>query len=124
MAVHYYTHRHAPLRSELLTREERFWRVSQLIWLTLLVIEAVLLTRFGLKILGANSAAPFADLMYSFSDILLAPFRSIVPAARAGRSVLEWTNVLAMLVYWLIAWLAVRLTSFGRRAPSERIEVA
>ncbi len=90
----------------------RAWSLNhatEAVWYLVYIIEAILLVRFGLRLLGANPVAPFAQFMYAISDIILAPFRYILPTVREGRSVLEWGTLLAMAVYWLIAWAVQRL---------------
>jgi uncharacterized protein YggT (Ycf19 family) len=100
----------------------------QVIWSLLAIVEALLLVRFGLKLLAANPAAPFANLIYSASAFFLAPFRAIIPSAHAGASVLEWATLVAVLAYWLAAWGIVRLLSIApkvtRHTHGYRDEVA
>lgn len=117
MAVHYYSHRHiheyaAP------SREAAVFRAVQVIWFLAALVEAVLLLRFGLKLLGANSGAPFSALVYSVSGVLLSPFRYILPAVQSGRSILEWSTVLGMAVYWFVAWAVSRLLLVSRPAKT------
>ncbi len=77
-------------------------------------MEALLGLRFVLSFAGANPGAPFADLIYNFSAVFLAPFRYILPTSVVGRSAFEWSTLVAMLVYWLIAVGIVRLMVMSR----------
>lgn len=73
------------------------------------IVEALLLIRFVLKLLGANSGAGFTSGMYAITDPLVAPFQGIFPTAAASGSVLEWSTIIAMIVYALIAFAIVQL---------------
>ena len=86
-----------------------FYRVTQAIWYVFWVVETALLTRFVLKLVGANPAAPFTDFVYSMSYPLVAPFYNIVPSAVSSANILEWSTLIALAVYWLIAWGLVSL---------------
>jgi hypothetical protein len=65
--------------------------------------------RFVLKLLGANPAAGFTHFIYSVTYVFAAPFLNVFRITRVEGSVLEWTTLLAMLVYYLIAVAIIRL---------------
>lgn len=65
--------------------------------------------RFVLKLLAANPLAGFSSFIYNVSYPLAAPFLTVFRVSRVEGNVLEWTTLLAMLVYWLIAWGIVKL---------------
>jgi len=65
--------------------------------------------RFVLKFLAANPAAGFTDFVYDLSRPFAAPFLNVFRVTRVEGSVFEWTTLLAMLVYWLVAWGIIRL---------------
>lgn len=90
-------------------RTRPLYRGTQVVWYVLGVLEALLVFRFFLKLLGANPAAGFADLVYSLSYVFLAPFLSVFPIDRIEGSIFEWPTILAMLVYWLVAWGIIKL---------------
>ncbi len=96
------------------------YRGTQIVWYIFYIIETVLAFRFLLKLLGANTGASFTQFIYSLSAPLANPFRYVVDAPRVGQSVFEWGTLLAMLVYWIIAWGIVRLFVMGK--PVSRIE--
>lgn len=79
------------------------YRSVQILWYTLSVIEILLVIRFVLKLLQANPEAFFTNLMYSVSDILVYPFVAVFQNTSVADSVFEWTTLLAMFVYWLLA---------------------
>ena len=85
------------------------FHASQITWYILTLIEALLAFRLFLKLLGANPAAGFTNVIYGFSYPFVAPFLTVFPASRVSRSVFEWTTVLAMFVYWIVAIGVVRL---------------
>ena len=76
-------------------------------WLAI-VLEIMLLLRFILKLIGANSANPFAGFLYALTGIVLSPFMGIVgsPSIHPDQA-FEWPTLIGMLVYWLIFY-AVR----------------
>ena len=86
----------------------------QIIWYLLGLIEALLAFRFILKILGANALSGFVGLIYSITQFLAAPFLSIFGKTQIKGVVLEWTTLIAMLVYLFLAWAIVRLLSISK----------
>jgi hypothetical protein len=91
-------------------REERIFtfKVSQLIWLLLGILEALIALRIGLKLVGANPASPIVALIYGFTQLFLFPFEGMIASPSSGSIVLELSSVFAMLVYALIAWAVER----------------
>ncbi|HYU64112.1 MAG TPA: YggT family protein [Verrucomicrobiae bacterium] len=84
-------------------------RAVELIYLVFGVIDGLLLIRVALKLLGANSAAGFSRWTYGVTDVLLAPFRNLLPTIGTEQSVLEMSVIVAILVYALIGWALARL---------------
>lgn len=85
------------------------FRGTQIVWYILGILEALLMFRFVLKLLGANPAAGFTHFIYSVTYVFAAPFLNVFRITRVEGSVLEWTTLLAMLVYYLIAVAIIRL---------------
>jgi len=85
------------------------FKATQLIWLLLTLLEAVLALRFVFKLIGVNGANPFATLLYGFTSFFVAPFASLTGAPAAGGMVLEISTIIAMIVYLLIAWALERI---------------
>ncbi|MFA5843993.1 MAG: hypothetical protein WC971_04090 [Coriobacteriia bacterium] len=83
--------------------------VSRVVWFVFGVIEVLIAIRFVLKMLGANSSAGFVRMMYGVSDVLMAPFVTIFGTARVSGAVFEWSAIVAIAVYALIAWGIVAL---------------
>ena len=92
-------------------RERRIFtfKATQVIWLLLAILEAMLALRFGLKLIGANPASPIAVFVYGFTGLFLFPFAGLTGAPSAGGMVLEFSTLIAMLVYGLIAWAIERI---------------
>jgi hypothetical protein len=86
-------------------------RAMEIIYLVFGIIDAVLLVRLVLKLLGANAHAGFASFMYGLTDFLLAPFRGLLPTFVSGQSVFELSLVFAILIYSLLALALVRLVA-------------
>ena len=88
-------------------------RVKRIIYYILGIIEAVLVFRFILKMVGANPASTFVRLVYSVSNALIIPFSGIIrPFVAQGietRSVTEPATITAVIVYMLAAWGIAKL---------------
>lgn len=90
------------------------YRGTQIIWYIAGLLEALLAFRFVLKLLGANSSAGFTSFIYGITQPFAAPFLNVFRITRVEGSVLEWTTLLAMIVYWLIAMAIARLLVMGK----------
>jgi uncharacterized membrane protein len=84
-------------------------KATQLIWLLAALLEFLFVMRFILKLMAANPSAGFAVLVYSVTGPFLAPFLGLIPAPAAGGAVLEIATLIAMLVYAVVVWLAIRV---------------
>ena len=85
------------------------FKVTQLIWLLVGLLEGVLGLRFIFKLIGVNAANAFASLLYTVTDFFVAPFASLTGAPAAGGMVLEVSTLIAMIVYALIGWVLARI---------------
>ncbi|MDP3880699.1 MAG: YggT family protein [bacterium] len=95
------------------------YRLVRLVDYIAYIIVSLLLLRFVLKLFGANPATPFVDFIYSIAGFFLAPFQFIFansPAPEPG-SIIEWSVLVAIIVYWLIA-LAITKLIVGARPVS------
>jgi hypothetical protein len=92
-------------------REQRIFtfKATQLIWLLLGILEALIALRIGLKLIGANPDSPIVALIYGFTYLFLFPFTGLVGSPTAGNMVLELSSMFAMLIYGLIGWAAERM---------------
>lgn len=85
------------------------YRGTQIVWYILGLLDILLAFRFILKFLGANSSAGFSNFIYTTSYPFAAPFLNVFRATTVQGSIFEWTTLLAMLVYALIAWGIVKI---------------
>ena len=91
-------------------REQRIFtfKVTQLIWLFLGILEALIALRIGLKLIGANPESPIVALIYGLTFLFLFPFEGMIATPTSGNIVLELSSLFAMLIYALIAWAVER----------------
>lgn len=76
-------------------------------------IEFIIALRFILRFLGANPANNLVAWVYETSFPLVAPFTNIFPnPVISGRFVIEFSSLLAMLVYAFIAYLINELIDY------------
>jgi hypothetical protein len=90
------------------------YRGTQIVWYILCLIEILLAFRFVLKLLGANATAVFTSLIYGATYIFAAPFLSVFRLTKVLGSIFEWTTLLAMFVYWVIAFGVIKLLLMGK----------
>ena len=92
-------------------REQRIFsfKITQLIWLFLGILEALIALRIGLKLIGANPDSPIVALIYGFTYLFLFPFEGMTATPSAGGMVLELSSFFAMGIYALIAWAVERI---------------
>jgi hypothetical protein len=92
-------------------QEQRIFsfKATQLIWLALGLVEALIGMRVLLKLIGANAESLFAVFIYGVTDIFLFPFEGLVGTPASGGMVLELTSIIAMLVYALLFWAVERI---------------
>lgn len=100
----------ATLKQEQLPtqRIRPLYRGAQVVWYILAVIEVLLGVRFLLRLLAANPTAGFTKFIYGVSGVFAGPFLAVFRASRAQGNVFEWSTLLAMAVYALIAYLIVK----------------
>lgn len=90
-------------------RRTALYRVGQLIWLVAGIVEGLIAIRFVLRLLGANPGAGFAQLVYGLTAPLVAPFAGLFGTPRFEGSAFEFTSLVAMVVYALLAWVIVKI---------------
>ncbi|OIO18505.1 MAG: YggT family protein [Candidatus Magasanikbacteria bacterium CG_4_10_14_0_8_um_filter_32_14] len=90
------------------------YRGTQIVWYLVGLIDILLMFRFLLKLFGANIRAGFTNFIYTASSPFVSPFNSVFGVSRVEGSVFEWTTILAMLVYLLVAWGIVKLLLIGK----------
>lgn len=94
---------------QVFQKKKAIFRTHQIIWYLLAVIEVLLGFRMSLKALGADPTSGFTNAVYAFSNLFALPFRNILPASVSGNSVIEWSTIIAGIVYLIIAYGIVHL---------------
>jgi hypothetical protein len=92
---------------------------QRIVWFIVGIINVIIAIRFVLLLLGANQSAGFVDFIYALSSIFVAPFVGIFGAPTYGQFMFEWSSLLAIAVYSLVAWGIAKLITLSR--PSEEI---
>ncbi|HEX5429929.1 MAG TPA: YggT family protein [Patescibacteria group bacterium] len=88
--------------------------IARVVWTILGIINALLAIRFILRLFGANPGAGFVNFMYSITAPLVAWFTGSIRATSVGTGIIEWSTLLAIAVYWIIAWIITRLVTMSR----------
>jgi hypothetical protein len=83
--------------------------ISRVVWFVFGFIEILIAIRFVLKMLGANAEAGFAKLVNGVSDVLVSPFSTLFSTQSVEGATFEWSALVAIAIYALIAWGIVAL---------------
>ena len=82
-------------------------------------LETLFAFRLIFKVLGANPESPFVSIIYTVTEIFLAPFKGIFRLAVADgietQAVLEPQLIIAMISYAVLAWGIIKLIELGGR---------
>lgn len=97
---------------------------TQVVWYVLGLIETLLAFRFVLKLLGANPEAGFSAFIYGVTYIFAAPFLSVFQTVYVAGSVFEWTTLLAMGVYGIVAYGIIKLFLMSKTVSIPEAAVA
>lgn len=86
------------------------YRAIQAVWLVVGILNIILAMDFIFRAAGAN-ATGFAQLVYGLGRRLAAPFDGIfnTTAVAGGTSVFRWSDLLAIAVYSIIAWIVTKV---------------
>ena len=113
-------------RKEVVRTERRFpieVVLARVVYYVFGVIEVLLAMRFVLRLLGANPASGFVTFIYAFSAIFMAPFVAIFKTQTAAGATFEWSVLVALVVYALIAWGIVALVdAVSPRRASDTVQ--
>jgi uncharacterized protein YggT (Ycf19 family) len=94
------------------------WTATRVIALGLTVIETLLLTRFALRLFGANADQQLVSFVYGLTEPLVRPFQGIF--AQSAGSTVDVAAVLAVVFFLLLGALVVagvRAVTGRREAP-------
>ncbi len=106
-----------------LKTKKTIFRFYQVVWYILGTIELLLAFRFALKLLAANPYSYFTNFIYSLSYPLVLPFEGILrtPYITNGY-IFEWSTLIAMAVYLVVAYLIVELLQLIKPVSPEEVE--
>ncbi len=100
------------------------YRGTQIVWYILGIVEVLLAFRFVLKLLGANAGAGFTSFVYGITYVFATPFLTVFRSSQiVTGSIFEWTTLLAMVVYWIIAIGIIKLFLMGRTVSTPEAAV-
>jgi hypothetical protein len=99
------------------------YKGTQIVWYILGVIEVLLAFRFILKLMGANPEAGFSSFIYGLSYVFAAPFLQVFSTSSLAGSTFEWTTLLAMLVWWIIAFGIIKLFFMSKTVSTSEAAV-
>ncbi len=99
------------------------YRGTQIVWYIFGIIEVLLAFRFILKLMGANPVAGFSSFVYGITYIFATPFLSVFRISQVAGNILEWTTLLAMFVYWVIALGVIKLLLMGKTVSTPEAAV-
>jgi cation transport ATPase len=71
------------------------FKATQLIWLLVGILEAVIGLRVVFKLIGVNAANSFAAFLYNVTGLFVAPFASLTRAPAAAGMVFEFSSLIA-----------------------------
>ncbi len=84
-------------------------RITGLIQLAFVVLNGLIGIRFLLKLMAANPANPFAQLIYFITTPFLWLFQGITFTPTFQGVQIEFFSLIAIVVYTLICWIIVQL---------------
>ncbi len=98
------------------------FRAHQIVWYILGIIEVLLAFRFILKLAAANPGSGFVSFIYSTSNVFSQPFSSIFHVTVTYNSVFEWSTLVAMFIYLVIAYGIVKLIQLVNPATPDKVK--
>lgn len=90
-------------------------RSESIIHYILTVLEILLALRLVFRLLGANPGNGLVNFLYTLTAPLVAPFVGIFRQPVAPNSVLEWSTVIGMIIYALVAYLIIHFIHLSSR---------
>ncbi len=102
--------------------KKAIFRSYQIIWYILGVVEVLLAFRVLLKLLGANAFSGFTSFIYSISGPFALPFAGILGTTVSSALVFEWSTLIAMAVYFIVAYGIVDLFQLVKPTNPEEVD--
>lgn len=93
-------------------------RVVRVIGFIFGILELLLVLRIGLRLLEANPANAFANLIYGLTQPLVFVFATLFANPSVGPgNVLELTTIIAMVAWAILGWALTRLVWLALSRP-------
>lgn len=102
--------------------KKAIFRTYQVIWYILGIIEVVLTFRILLKFLGASTSSGFTNFIYAISNPFALPFAGILGVTGISEMILEWSTLIAMVVYFVVAYGIVAFFQLVKPTDAEEVE--
>ena len=102
--------------------KKAIFRTYQVVWYILGIIEALLIFRVLLRFIGANPNSGFTLFIYTLTAPFALPFAGVVRPSIVGNSVLEWSTLIAMAVYALVAWGIIEFFQLVKPVEPHEVE--
>jgi hypothetical protein len=102
--------------------KKAIFRTYQVIWYILGIIEVVLAFRIMLKLFGADAQSGFTSFIYAISNPFALPFAGILGISGVSDMILEWSTLIAMAVYAIIAYGIVMLFQLVKPTNQQEVE--
>ena len=102
--------------------KKAIFRSYQIIWYILGVIEVLLAFGVVLKFLGANAFSGFTNFIYALSSPFALPFSGIFGTTVSSSLIFEWSTLIAMAVYAVVAYGIVALFQLVKPTNQEEVE--
>ncbi len=98
-----------PEKREESKKRIRTYKSTQILWLLFGLLEGLFALRLFFKLIAVNPENAFAEFLYGLTDIFLFPFADLTSPLTANGMVLEFSTIIAMMVYALIGWALERI---------------
>ncbi|OGG34767.1 hypothetical protein A2363_03230 [Candidatus Gottesmanbacteria bacterium RIFOXYB1_FULL_47_11] len=98
------------------------FRTYQIIWYILGVVEVALAFRVVLKLLGASSESAFTNFIYAVSNPFALPFAGILGITGGAVSFIEWSTLIAMAVYAVVAYGIIALFQLVKPTSPQEVD--
>ena len=97
--------------------------MTRIVWFVFAVIEILIAIRFVFGLLGASTEAGFVRMIYGVTDIFMAPFNSIFSTQEVSGTTFEWSALVAIAIYALVAWgITALIAALSPREHSETVQ--
>lgn len=101
-------------------RQQRIRRIQRVIYFIVHVITIFIAIRFFLVLLGVNPQNAFALFIYGITGPFLVPFLGLfgnVPEPTYGQAIFEASDLVAIGIYYLFAWIASKIVILANPRP-------